>query len=46
MNDVKERAKPIDFVELPGQGTRQIKAESVDMHVGDPVSKAIHDELK
>ena len=46
MNDIEKCPKPIDLIEFPGQGTCQVEAEPVDMHVRNPVSEAIHDELE
>ena len=46
MDDVKEGAEPVDLVEFPGQCTGQIKSEPINMHISDPVSEAVHDELE
>ena len=46
MDDVEERREPVDVVQLARQRRRQIEAEAVDVHLGDPVAQAVHDELQ
>ena len=46
MDDVEERAKLVDRMQLTSQCTRQIKPEAVDVHLGDPVPQAVHDQLQ
>ncbi len=46
LHQVEERRQPVHLVELPGQGGREIEAEAVDMHLGDPVPQRVHDQLK
>ena len=46
MNDVEERRQPIDIVQFACEGRRQIEAETVNVHLRDPVAQAIHDELQ
>ena len=45
VNDVEERAEPVDFVELPRQSRGQVEAEAVDVHLTDPVAQTVHDQL-
>ena len=42
----KKRGQPVDVVQLARQGGRQIEAEAVDVHLRDPVTQAVHDELQ
>ena len=46
VDDVEERAQPVDLVQLAGQRAGQVEAEAVDVHLGDPVAQAVHDELQ
>ena len=46
MNDVKEGPQLIDLEQFAGQGTGQVKAEAVDVHLQHPVAQAIHDQLQ
>ena len=46
LDDVEERAQPVDLVELPGEGRGQVEAEPVDVHLGDPVAQRVHDQLQ
>ena len=46
MDDVEERAQLVDLVQFAGQRAGQIEAEPVDVHVGDPVPQAVHDQLQ
>ena len=46
MNDVEERCQPVDFVQLTRQRRGQIEAETVYMHIVDPVTQAVHDKLQ
>ena len=42
----KNERQPVDLVHPPGQGRRQVEAEAVDVHVGDPVAEAVEDEVE
>jgi hypothetical protein len=44
VDQVEERRQPVDLVELPGQRRRQVEAEPVDVHLGDPVPQRVHDQ--
>ncbi len=46
LHQVEERRQPVHLVELPGQGGREVEAEAVDMHLGDPVPQRVHDQLE
>ena len=46
MDDVEEGAQLVDLEQLAGQRAGQIEAEAVDVHLGDPVAQAVHDELQ
>ncbi len=46
MDDVEECREPVDIVELARQSGGEIEAEPVDVHLDDPVAKAVHDELQ
>ena len=46
MDDVEERPKLIDRMQLTSQCARQIEAEPVHVHFNDPVPQAVHDELQ
>ena len=46
LNQIEERRQPIDIVQLARQRRRQIEAESVDVHLENPVAKAVHDQLQ
>ena len=46
MNDVEEGAELVDLVELAGQGGGQVEAEPVHVHLSDPVTQRVHDELE
>ena len=46
MDDVEEGPQAVDLEEFPRQGTGEIEAEAVDMHVGHPVAQAVHNELE
>jgi hypothetical protein len=43
---VKERSEPIDLEEFAGERGGKIEAKAIDVHVDDPVTEAIHDELQ
>ena len=46
MDDVEERPQLVDLEQLAGQRAGQVEAEAVDVHLGDPVAQAVHDELQ
>ncbi len=46
MHDIEESAQFVDFMELASQGAGQIEAETVDVHMCDPVAERVHDELQ
>ena len=46
LDQVEERRQAVDLVELAGQRGRQVEAEAVDVHLGDPVAQAVHDQLQ
>ncbi len=46
MNDVEERAEPVDVVQLARERSREIEAEAVDVHLEHPIAQAVHDELQ
>ena len=46
MNDVKKSAQAIHLPQLTCERGSEIKPESVDMHLQNPVSQAVHDQLK
>src|SRR3546814_3308756 len=46
VDEVEERGEAVDLVELAGQGRRQVEAEPVDVHLGDPVPQRVHDQLQ
>src|SRR5436305_854082 len=46
MYEIEKCRKPVDLVKLTGQRCRQVKPETVDMHLGDPVPERIHDQLQ
>ena len=46
MNDVEERAKLVDGMQLTSQCARQVEAEPVDVHLLHPVAQAVHDQLQ
>ncbi len=46
LHQVEERRQPVHLVELPGQGRREVEAEPVDVHLGDPVPQRVHDHLE
>src|SRR5262245_14259908 len=46
LDDVEERAKTVDVVELTRQSGGQIEAKPVDVHLGDPITQAVHDQLQ
>ncbi|CAB4743432.1 unannotated protein [freshwater metagenome] len=41
-----EAAEHVDIVEGAGEGGGEVEPKAVDMHLGDPVSKGVHDELQ
>ena len=46
VDDVEERAQPVDVGQLARQRRGQVEAEAVDVHLLDPVAQAVHDELE
>ena len=46
MNDVEKCAQAVYFVQLARQRGRQIKAETVHVHLKHPIPQAVHDELE
>ncbi len=46
VDDVEEGAQAVDVEQLAGQRAGQVEAEAVDVHLGDPVAQAVHDELE
>jgi len=46
VNDVKEPAQLVDLEQFAGQGAGEIKPESVDVHLFNPVPQAVHDQLQ
>jgi hypothetical protein len=43
---VEERAQLIDVLQFARQRRGQIEAEAVDVHLGDPVAQAVHEQLQ
>ena len=46
LHEVEERRELVDRVELPGQAGREVEAEPVDVHLGDPVAQRVQDQLQ
>ena len=46
LDEVEEGRESVHVVELAREGGRQVEAEPVDVHLGDPVAEAVHDELQ
>ena len=46
MNEVKERGKPVHFVEPAGERRGKIKPESIYVHLCDPIAQRIHHHLE
>ena len=46
MNDAEERRQHVDLDQLAGQRRRQVEAEPVHVHLGDPVPQAVDDQLQ
>src|SRR6185312_15555730 len=46
VDDVEKGAEAVDLVKLPGQRARQVETEAVDVHLRDPVAKAVHNKLE
>ena len=46
LDEVEERAQPVDLVELPGQRRGEVEAEAVDVHLRHPVAQRVHDQLQ
>jgi hypothetical protein len=46
LDEVEKRRQPVDGVQLARQRRCQIESEPVDVHLGHPVPKRVHDELQ
>ena len=46
LDEVEERRQPVDGEQLAGKRRGEIEAEAVDVHLGDPVAQAVHDQLQ
>ena len=46
MDGVEERRRSIEIVPLAAERGRQVEAEAVDVHLGDPVAQAVHHQLQ
>ena len=46
LDDVEEARESIYLVQLAGKGRGEVEAEAINVHLGNPVPKRIHDELK
>ena len=46
VDHVEEGGQPVDVVQLPGEGRREVEAEAVDVHLEHPVAQAVHEELE
>ena len=46
LDQVEERAQPVDLVQAARQCGRQIEAEAVDVHLRGPVAQAVHHQLQ
>ena len=46
MNDIEKRPQFVDFMQFPGERTAQIESKTIDMHLVDPVTQRIHDQLQ
>jgi len=46
MDAVEEAGEPAHVVKLPREGGGEIEAEAIDVHLADPVTEAVHQELK
>ena len=46
LHQFEEGAEPVDVVELPGQSRGEVEAETVDVHLADPVAQRVHDQLQ
>src|SRR4029453_4553568 len=44
VDDVEEGREPVDVVHRAGQRGRQVQAEAVDVHLGDPVAQRVHEQ--
>jgi hypothetical protein len=45
-DQIEEGGQPVHLVKLPGQAGSQIGSESIDVHLGNPITEGIDDELK
>jgi hypothetical protein len=46
LDQIEERGESIDLVQLARERRREIEPEAVDVHLGDPVAKAVHQQLE
>src|SRR4030095_6376680 len=46
MDHVEEGGEAIHVVELTGEGRGEVEAETVHVHLEDPVAQAVHDQLE
>src|SRR5690606_22698888 len=46
VNDVEESAELIHFVQFACKGSCKIESESINMHLGNPVTKTVHYQSK
>ncbi len=46
VDGIEEAAQLVDIVEFARQRRSQIEAESVDVHLGHPIARLVHEELK
>ena len=46
LDEVEERRQLVDGEQLAGQRRGEVEAEPVDVHLGDPVAQAVHDQLQ
>ena len=46
VDDVEERAQPVDVVQLARERAGEVEAEAVDVHLEHPVAQAVHDQLQ
>ena len=46
LDRIEEGAQTVHAVKLPRQAGRQIESKPVDVHVGDPIAQAVHNQLQ
>ncbi len=46
LNQIEERAQPVDVVELAGKRGGQVEPETVHVHLEHPVAQRVHDQLQ